>query len=87
VIQDNGFNPIWNSVFTFEIRMPELSVLTFRVFDKDLGKKTLLCQYAIPVVLIRFGIRVLPMLDTKLKKMPFTCLLCRFKIAPLTFDA
>ena len=29
VIDNNGFNPIWKETFKFEVRKPELAVLTF----------------------------------------------------------
>ena len=84
VIQNNGYNPVWNEKFRFEIRMPEMAVLSFQVFDNEVNRQTLVCQYAIPVVLIRYGIRRLPMLDLNLNRMEFTCLLCKFTIEPLT---
>ena len=81
-VDNNGYNPIWKQTFRFEIRMPELAVLTMQVFDKDMMKKTLICQYAIHVTNIRYGVRVVPMLDTSLEGLPHTCLLCRFHLAP-----
>ena len=29
VVEDNGYNPVWNEKFRFEIRMPEMAVMTF----------------------------------------------------------
>ena len=83
VVDNNGFNPIWKETFKFEIRKPELAVLTFQVLDHDVvGKNTKICQYAITMNMIRTGIRVVHMLDTNLDPLPHTCLLCRFKKLP-----
>ncbi|KAJ1426888.1 PLC-like phosphodiesterase [Ochromonadaceae sp. CCMP2298] len=34
-IQDNGFNPVWNQTFSFDVRRPDLAYLTFHVMDED----------------------------------------------------
>ena len=54
---DNGFNPIWNEDFTFNINCPELAFIKFKVMDKDTGSKDdLIGYYAIRFENIRPGI-------------------------------
>ncbi|XP_043926443.1 1-phosphatidylinositol 4,5-bisphosphate phosphodiesterase eta-1 isoform X2 [Protopterus annectens] len=35
VVDDNGFNPVWEEVLTFTIHMPELALVRFLVWDHD----------------------------------------------------
>ena len=35
VVDDNGFNPVWNQKFTFELKAPELALLHFTVYDHE----------------------------------------------------
>lgn len=56
-INDNGFNPIWNQDFRFDINCPELAFIRFKVMDKDTGKDDLIGHYTIRFENIRAGYR------------------------------
>jgi phosphatidylinositol phospholipase C eta len=57
VINDNGFDPIWNESFTFNIIMPELALIRFVVMDKDPMLDDFIGQATFPVNSIREGYR------------------------------
>jgi len=38
-IDDNGFNPEWDETFTFEVSRPDIAVLLFTVWDKDVTSR------------------------------------------------
>ncbi|CAN0094489.1 unnamed protein product, partial [Scytosiphon promiscuus] len=59
VIQDNGFNPIWNETSTFEITVPEVALMMFTVMDKDVNADDFIAQTVLPVKNIRKGYRSL----------------------------
>jgi Ca2+-dependent lipid-binding protein len=58
VISNNGFNPVWQQQFTFELRDPELAVLMFEVYNSDSFSKNDFLGYAgMPVRLLKRGYR------------------------------
>ena len=57
VVLDNGFNPVWNQMFTFTIRHPELAVVTLEVCDEDIGNHEFIAFASYPVASLRHGIR------------------------------
>lgn len=79
VIDNNGFNPVWNETVTFDFVDEEISMLVFKVFDLDLTGSSLLCENAISVECIRQGIRVVQMRDSN-HKLCECLLLCQFTI-------
>ncbi|CAG9316644.1 unnamed protein product [Blepharisma stoltei] len=83
VIQNNGFNPIWNEEFTFSIRMLEMSMVSFRVYSKSSFKNRLLCQFAIPINCVRNGYRVIPLIGKHFFILPNTFLLIRTRLTPI----
>jgi len=47
---DNGFNPIWNESFDFEVPIPELAMIRFVVQDEDMfGDPNFIGQASYPV--------------------------------------
>ena len=42
VVDDNGFNPVWNESFTFTFEEFENAMLVIKVFDSDKLSTTLL---------------------------------------------
>ncbi|CAM9582267.1 unnamed protein product [Ectocarpus sp. 12 AP-2014] len=85
VIQDNGFNPIWNETSTFEITMPEVALLMFTVMDKDVNKDDFIAQTVLPVKNVRKGYRSLRLYSssgTQHGDFEHSSLLCRFAITP-----
>ena len=45
----SGFNPVWNETLTFDIQVPELAIVWFRVMDyESYSSNVLVCQYALP---------------------------------------
>ena len=86
VIENNGFNPVWNQKFEFGIRMAEIALLSFRVYNKTFLGKSKIAQYAIPIECIRNGYRVVPLYGKDLDFKRNASLLCRFKMKPYFSD-
>eukprot|EP00298_Acanthocystis_sp_HF-20_P016933 c21629_g1_i2.p1 GENE.c21629_g1_i2~~c21629_g1_i2.p1 ORF type:complete len:548 (+),score=179.98 c21629_g1_i2:640-2283(+) len=62
VVIENGFNPVWNESFEFNVICPELAFLHFQVIDKDETiQNTILAYYCIPVNCIKPGYRHIPL--------------------------
>lgn len=59
VIQNNGFNPIWNEVLEFENISLLNSYLHLKVYDKDVGKDDPLGSIAVPIRFCRAGYRTI----------------------------
>lgn len=57
VIDDNGFNPKWDTTFTFNVRFPELAIVRFVVMDKDVNADDFIGQYTINMSDLRQGYR------------------------------
>ena len=56
VIENNGFNPIWNEKFAFHIRYPQMALLYFGIFDYDaFTRDDKLAQFCLPVTMIQTG--------------------------------
>ena len=61
-LTDNGFNPVWDDSFDFQIYNPELAYLRFVVNDVDIfGDSNFIGQYTLPVKCIRSGYRSIPL--------------------------
>lgn len=62
VVDDNGFNPVWEQDFSFELSHPDLAVLTFMVYDSDkVSKDDFLGHGGFSLSLARKGIRWVPL--------------------------
>lgn len=67
-ISDNGFNPIWNEDFRFDINCPELAFVKFKVMDKDTASNDdLIGYYAIRFQNIRCGYRHVKLINKQSK--------------------
>ncbi|XP_035703073.1 1-phosphatidylinositol 4,5-bisphosphate phosphodiesterase delta-1 isoform X2 [Folsomia candida] len=58
VVNNNGFNPVWNETFNFRVYCPELAMLYFRVKDySNSGTDMHLAHFASPLGSITTGYR------------------------------
>nr|XP_057916317.1 1-phosphatidylinositol 4,5-bisphosphate phosphodiesterase delta-1a isoform X2 [Doryrhamphus excisus] len=63
-IGNNGFNPMWNERFHFDIHVPELAVVRFVVEDYDAtSQNDLIGQYCLPLTSVQNGYRHVPLLN------------------------
>lgn len=79
-VQNNGFNPVWNSQFSFPIHFPEVAFLSFTVYDEDALKTNFIARSAVPVHCIRQGYRAVALLDYQQLLLENTALLCHFAV-------
>jgi len=62
-VSNNGFNPVWNETFTFQVREPELALVAFVVSDHDrVGKDDFIAQRVVPMTAMVPGYKMVPML-------------------------
>uniref|UniRef100_A0AAQ5ZWT2 Phosphoinositide phospholipase C n=1 Tax=Amphiprion ocellaris TaxID=80972 RepID=A0AAQ5ZWT2_AMPOC len=65
-IENNGFNPMWNENFQFDIHVPELAMLRFVVEDYDTtSPNDLIGQYCLPLTSVQNGYRHVPLLTKR----------------------
>jgi len=86
VVLDNGFNPVWNQVFTFTIKYPELAVITLEVCDEDIGSYDFIAFASYPVTALRKGIRAVNLRSSRGDhhgEYDFASLLIRIETEPL----
>lgn len=55
VVDDNGFNPVWNEKLEFTLEMPEFDVIEFSVLDKDTISHDLVASFVVSVNSLRPG--------------------------------
>ena len=51
----SGFNPVWDEFIQFKVKVPELVLLRFSVYDSDLGSDDFLAQFTAPLTILRQG--------------------------------
>uniref|UniRef100_A0A3P9A797 Phosphoinositide phospholipase C n=1 Tax=Esox lucius TaxID=8010 RepID=A0A3P9A797_ESOLU len=57
-IDNNGFNPRWDSTLSFQLQVPDLALVRFVVEDHDhTGKNDFVGQYTLPFTSLRIGYR------------------------------
>ncbi|KAG7488704.1 hypothetical protein MATL_G00037290 [Megalops atlanticus] len=62
-INNNGFNPMWNDNFKFDIHVPELALVRFVVEDYDsTSQNDFVGQYTLPITSVQNGYRHIPLL-------------------------
>ena len=55
-VPNNGFNPVWNKDFTFNVKVPSLAFLEFRVKDHDtIGTDYDIGAFCCPLNIVRQG--------------------------------
>ncbi|KAM9552364.1 1-phosphatidylinositol 4,5-bisphosphate phosphodiesterase delta-1-like [Salvelinus alpinus] len=65
-IENNGFNPMWNETFQFDIQVPELAMLRFLVEDYDAtSQNDLIGHYCLPLTSLQNGYRHVPLLTKR----------------------
>ena len=62
-VDNNGFNPIFDEVFTFTVTNPESAELLFRVYDADLDRDDFVAFSSIPVTNLSEGFRNVSLYD------------------------
>jgi len=85
-INDNGFNPTWNEVFSFDVTNPDIAMLLFTVMDEDVGSQEFIAFGSLPVTCIRPGIRLVNLHDgygNKEQDFLFCSLSVRIAVSPL----
>uniref|UniRef100_A0A665UW92 Phosphoinositide phospholipase C n=1 Tax=Echeneis naucrates TaxID=173247 RepID=A0A665UW92_ECHNA len=65
-IENNGFNPMWNERFQFNIQVPELAMVRFVVEDYDSASQNdFIGQYCLPLTSVQNGYRHVPLLTKR----------------------
>lgn len=62
-VDNNGFNPMWNENFQFDVYVPELALVRFLVEDHDsTSDNEFVGQYTLPFNSLKMGYRHVPLL-------------------------
>ncbi|XP_051970490.1 1-phosphatidylinositol 4,5-bisphosphate phosphodiesterase delta-1a [Xyrauchen texanus] len=65
-IENNGFNPMWNTNFQFTVHVPELALVRFVVEDFDAASyNDFIGQYTVPLTSMQNGYRHVPLLTKR----------------------
>ena len=69
-VHKNGFNPIWvqESSFKFKVQNPNVAMLQFAVWDKDVAADVFIGSSSVPVSCIREGYRSVRLFDANNKQ-------------------
>lgn len=63
-IENNGFNPMWNETFQFDVYVPDLALVRFVVKDYDsTSGNEFIGQYTLPFNSLQNGYRQVPLLN------------------------
>jgi len=81
-IWNNGWNPLWNETFEFNLVCPELAWLQVSVWDKNkLSSDTFICENCFPVSSMRTGcMRSIPLFDEDMNSIEGGFILCNVKL-------
>lgn len=82
-VEDNGLNPVWNSVMKFNVKVPELAVILFQIKHTDglLGWNSLtLGAFALPVLSLAPGYRHIPLQDKHMIRVPLATLFVKVTV-------
>jgi phosphatidylinositol phospholipase C delta len=63
VIDNNGFDPMWNECFEFDIKRPDAACLSFQVRDDDTMGSDFVAQSTVSVPCLQQGTRSVPLSD------------------------
>uniref|UniRef100_S4S058 Phosphoinositide phospholipase C n=1 Tax=Petromyzon marinus TaxID=7757 RepID=S4S058_PETMA len=84
-IDNNGFNPQWNEILSFNINVPEVALLRFVVEDHDTATPNdFVAQYSIAFSSLRQGYRHIPLLSRDGTRVEPSSLFIHVKIANVT---
>lgn len=78
VSTSNGFDPVWDETFEFNISRPDVAIMTLQVFDHV--SKAFVVAAAYPVNMLREGIRWVPMWDYRLRTLEHCGLLVEIRM-------
>uniref|UniRef100_A0A8C2I2S1 Phosphoinositide phospholipase C n=1 Tax=Cyprinus carpio TaxID=7962 RepID=A0A8C2I2S1_CYPCA len=82
-IGNNGFNPRWDCTFKFQLHVPELVLVRFKVEDHDYATKNdFLGQFTLPFTSMRTGYRHVHLLQADGSSMSPSSLFIHVKITP-----
>uniref|UniRef100_X1YV20 Phosphoinositide phospholipase C n=1 Tax=Capitella teleta TaxID=283909 RepID=X1YV20_CAPTE len=57
-IKDNGFHPVWDESFEFDVHVPQLALVRFRVMDyESRSSNVMVCQFCLPFLSMQSGYR------------------------------
>ncbi|KAL2097384.1 hypothetical protein ACEWY4_006591 [Coilia grayii] len=74
-IDNNGFQPMWNATFQFDVYVPELALVRFVVEDYDsTSDNEFVGQYSLPFTSIQCGYHHVPLLNMNGDLLPSACL-------------
>ncbi|XP_070701723.1 1-phosphatidylinositol 4,5-bisphosphate phosphodiesterase delta-1-like isoform X2 [Pempheris klunzingeri] len=63
-VENNGFNPMWNENFQFDVYVPELALVRFAIEDYDAtSDNEFVGQYTLPFHSLKMGYRHVPLLS------------------------
>ena len=82
-LTDNGLNPIWDEEFSFEVASPSLTMLHFRVMDRDIDDDDFVAFAGISLSCLREGFRNVPLSSSsgsRANDFQFARLFCCFSV-------
>merc|ERR1711964_31389 len=80
VIEENGFNPLWDQRFVFELQHPDVAMLGFEVVSMMAGRADTLGAAAFPVSGLREGVRWVPLMDWRFNVIELAGLLVEIRL-------
>merc|ERR1712200_324373 len=76
VVQDNGFNPVWDESFNLRILNPDLALIRFCVYDEDMfGDPNFLGAATLPALCLLSGYRSLQLKNGHSEELELSSLL------------
>lgn len=89
IIRENGFNPVFDNKFSFDVRTkyPDLVFVRWSVKLSDGGnydRSPAVATYTAKLTSLKQGYRTLPLVDQHGDKYLFSTLFCRIKLEPIT---
>ncbi|ROW15509.1 hypothetical protein VPNG_02398 [Cytospora leucostoma] len=90
IIKENGFNPVFDNTFTFNVRTkyPDLVFVRWSVKLSEGGnyndRSPAVATYTAKLTSLKQGYRTLPLLDYNGDRYLFSTLFCRIKVDPIT---
>lgn len=80
-IENNGFSPMWNAKFQFDVYVPELAIVRFAVEDYDsTSDNEFIGQYTLPFTSIQNGYHHVPLLNKNGDRLPSASLFVHIMI-------